>query len=210
MDALYEGTYQDEYGEEAIAIRSDGKDLWTTIRGVEFTSQNLYEFEELVPDSATAFSLKSYSATPEIRILTGYRMEVDIPVTVVTNLGEEEGIVHVTVTGNDKDPQSEVRVRDMTFPNPIPDFEGLYEHLKMPAGWYLKACITCAYSDYNPVGNDSFGGMLCFRNAKAAYRQVDSKHALFDLMRPRQHESVQETWWCPDYEHRIPGSGYRG
>jgi hypothetical protein len=51
--------------------------------------------------------------------------------------------------------------------------------------------------------------MLCFRGCKAEYRQVKSKGDLFRIM-DKLTGQVQETWLCPEYEHRAPGTGYRG
>jgi uncharacterized protein DUF6304 len=48
----------------------------------------------------------------------------------------------------------------------------------LPNGTYIKSCINCGLSDYWPGGNPSFGGLLCFRDSKADYRQVKSKSDL--------------------------------
>ena len=80
---------------------------------------------------------------------------------------------------------------------------------QLPAGSYLRACITCAYSDYSPGGNGLFGGLACFRGHKAEYLAVRSKRDLLDIWDKRTG-FVQETYLCPEFDRRQPGSGYRG
>jgi hypothetical protein len=46
---------------------------------------------------------------------------------------------------------------------------------QLPEGVYIKACINCLYSDYNPYGHGLFGCMMCFRNLKAEYLKVTTK-----------------------------------
>jgi hypothetical protein len=78
----------------------------------------------------------------------------------------------------------------------------------LPQGTYLKACISCAHSDYSPYGHGLFGGMACFRNLKEQYSQVKDKFDLFPIL--DQAEVVQETYLCPEFEKRQPNTGYRG
>jgi hypothetical protein len=80
---------------------------------------------------------------------------------------------------------------------------------QLPEGHYLRACIGCGLSDYSPVGHGLFGGLACFRATKAAYRAVSTKHDLFAIWDSRA-ELVQETYVCPEFEPRRPGTGYRG
>ena len=80
---------------------------------------------------------------------------------------------------------------------------------QMPANTYLKACITCAFSDYSPDGSGSFGTLACFRGNKTGYRTVTGKKELFGIWHTMT-EVVQETYPCPEFERRLPGTGYRG
>jgi hypothetical protein len=73
----------------------------------------------------------------------------------------------------------------------------------------LVACITCQFSDYHPVGHGLFGGLACFRDAKAEYLSVSDKQGLFAIW-DRRSALVQETFVCAEFEPRPPGSGYRG
>jgi hypothetical protein len=76
-------------------------------------------------------------------------------------------------------------------------------------GVFIKACINCLYSDYSPSGHGLFGCMLCFRNLKAEYLKVKTKQDFWSV-HGRQDRFVQETYLCPEFERRIPGTGYRG
>ena len=70
----------------------------------------------------------------------------------------------------------------------------------LPQGAYLKACISCAHSDYPPYGYGLFGGMACFRNLKDQHSQVKDNFDLFLIL--DQAEVVQETYLCPEFEER--------
>jgi hypothetical protein len=83
---------------------------------------------------------------------------------------------------------------------------------KLPRAARMKACISCAWSDYNPAGNGFMAGLACFRDTKDRYLQVDGKHGptgIFALWQDLT-EFVQETWLCPEFEHRGRHGGYRG
>jgi hypothetical protein len=79
---------------------------------------------------------------------------------------------------------------------------------QLPEGTFLKACITCAFSDYSPAGHGLFGGLACFRDNKIGYKLVKSKSDLFRIWDTKS-EFVQETYVCPEFERRAPHAGYR-
>ena len=79
----------------------------------------------------------------------------------------------------------------------------------LPDGIYIKSCYTCAFSDYHPAGYGAFGCLACFRNNKQEYLSVKNKIELMNIFN-KNAESVQETYLCPEYEKRVPGTGYRG
>jgi hypothetical protein len=80
---------------------------------------------------------------------------------------------------------------------------------QLPDGNYLRACITCAFSDYNPGGHGLFGGLACFRGNKSQYLAVKNKQDLFAIW-DTMTEFVQETYLCPEFQLRHRGTGYRG
>ncbi len=54
-----------------------------------------------------------------------------------------------------------------------------------------------------------FGCMACFRDNKENYLQVSSKADIFRIW-DTLTEYVQETYLCPEFQRRRPGTGYRG
>lgn len=80
---------------------------------------------------------------------------------------------------------------------------------QLAEGVSLRACITCAFSDYSPAGAGLFGTMACFRGSKDAYRAVRTKWDLFRLL-PESSGWVQETFLCDQYGRRASNTGYRG
>jgi hypothetical protein len=90
------------------------------------------------------------------------------------------------------------------FEHELLDLQG-----QLPTGSYLRACISCAFSDYSPYGSPMFGGLACFRDNKAAYRAVKTKGDLFSVW-DTMTEFVQETYVCPEFERFIKETGYRG
>lgn len=69
--------------------------------------------------------------------------------------------------------------------------------------------MSCAFSDYHPVGNGLFGCLACFRDNKQQYLAAQDKYALMNLW-DTHTEYVQETYHCDEFEKRKPGTGYRG
>ena len=83
--------------------------------------------------------------------------------------------------------------------------------LALPSNTYMKSCVNCAFSDYSVYGHGYFGGMLCFRHQKSKYLAVESKEEYMDVMDAHDlTEVVIETYLCPEFERRAPGTGYRG
>jgi hypothetical protein len=77
---------------------------------------------------------------------------------------------------------------------------------KLAPGVRLRACITCLYGDYSPDGH-GLTGMRCHRDAKEQYLTVQSAEDYWDVP---VTEEVLETYLCPEYQRRVPGTGHRG
>jgi hypothetical protein len=80
---------------------------------------------------------------------------------------------------------------------------------ELPDHMLLKCCWGCAFSDYSPLGNDVFGSLACFRDNKRIYLAVHGKEQLLAIWETRT-EMVEETYLCPEFAPRVPGTGYRG
>ena len=210
----YPALFRDRHGEEATTIENDGKLLRMVVRGIEFVGSS---FDLLRPECGPEAAKLAYFEL-ERGVLTACVFEWRM-VTVVQH-GEKR---HAELSGwielgSPKPGLGGVDVRLTLMHEGIVysssgiagDFEGelIGIQRQLPAGVYMKTCINCAYSDYSPYGQQTFGDMMCFRNMKAQYSRVASKHDFLQLGPPK--EDVQETYVCPEFERRQPGTGYRG
>lgn len=96
------------------------------------------------------------------------------------------------------------------------DFETLFEKLtcQLKRQYYFQNCYGCLYSDYSVYGHSEFGTMLCYKNVKEQYLDVNNKKDYIEL-ESSYDQIVQETFCCPDFKKRIKvdpvhGTGYRG
>lgn len=214
----YPATYSDFRGTESTVLTNDGDLLRLTVRGVELSGpafDSLYPPPDATPEQLGQFTLCQGS-------LCACRIECRMPVPVEENGRIVEGFLNVDLTlgnptangGTDRD---ELRIaleyagRRIAGTGTSGWFEDelLDIQKQLPAGVHMKACINCLYSDYSPAGHGSFGGMMCFRNLKADYLKVKSKAEFWPVLH-RCDRIVQETYLCPEFERRVPGTGYRG
>ena len=218
MLVSYPARYSDRSGEELTLIRNDGKRLSVTIRGVEFRGG---DFDALEPSGGTDPGMLS-SFTLQQNALCSCVIDAQISVPIVTPHGVTEGVLAAHLELGDPAPNGGIDRESLSLRLGLGDrvltsrgWSGWFEdelldlQKQMPEGTYLKACITCAFSDYSPLGHGLFGGLACFRGNKAGYRSVRTKRDLFEVW-GTMTEFVQETFLCPEYERRAPGTGYRG
>lgn len=221
MIAQYPAIYEDAHGAEQATIENDGKLLRMVIRGVEFQSTEFDDFEPTLERTDPRLAWFAF----DHGYLCSYRLECTMSLPVVVGheiigarllaqleLGEprpggnrglaREGL-RLCLTIGDTSFWSSGTSRGY-FDNELDDIQRA-----LPDNVYLKACINCAFSDYSPFGNGMFGCMACFRDNKAAYRQVTDQRGLFAIWDTRT-DFVQETYLCPEFERRQPRTGYRG
>ncbi len=207
------GTFRDKCGLEKIDIQSSGTSLSVVIRNIEFTGPS---FDSLTPSRETNLFELCHGD------LCDFEMKIVIPVKLMTPRGTVDvGISVVFALGaansygnptsffvNLSLSQPEFKLRSG---NDSGDFEGAMLSLasQLPAGFQLQTCVTCGLSDYSPAGNGCFGSLACFRDVPDEYRKVNSKSDIFALW-DRLTEYVQETHYCPQFESRPKGAGYRG
>lgn len=214
----YPATYIDARGQEAVSIANDGETLRVTIRGVNFAGR---DFDSLEPTSdATPVQLAQFSLCHGE--LCSCRLEWLQPVPVFNRGRRADGVLRIELTLGDPAPKGgldrvELRIaleydggrfagtgRSGWFEDELLEVQA-----QLPDGVYFLACINCLYSDYSPAGHGLFGSMMCYRNVKAEYLKVKSK-ADFWKVHGRLDRHVQETYLCPEFERRVPGTGYRG
>jgi hypothetical protein len=80
--------------------------------------------------------------------------------------------------------QLEVKEERFAIIDTFTDFENIILALQnsLPKDYQIETCFFCRFSGYNPVGNDNFSKLVCFRNCKNAFININSKHPLIDLM----------------------------
>jgi len=207
MNATYSTKYRDEQGEETTSIHNDGSVLTMIVRGVKFESSFFYDFESVdlpgnyaLPPCVLTCVIPVPIHTSSGRIIT--------PLTVVVN----SGIPEPRRRGKYDALKLQLEIENRLFYSRSPGgwFEEALNALQqqLEVGTYIECCLNCAFSDYSPYGNGGFGGLACFRDNKTEYLKVHGKSifAIWDTLT----EFVQETYLCPQFEKRKPGTGYRG
>jgi len=217
----FPGTYEDQRGIEALewqivpsqlgSIR--GYQIHTSIRGVAVWG---YEFDALSPDEPLSedprpLHLNSngdvfecvLTGTPPVPVeLDGHRRESAITFSLDLRPSPERPPtdpknLHLSIVLDG----ARYEVTDDWFEDVL-----LRLQAAMPSNARLVACITCLFSDYSPVGHGLMG-MTCHRDAKSQYLAVRTK---FEYFKVPVTEEVPEIYLCPEYERRVPGTGYRG
>ncbi|MFI0515183.1 hypothetical protein RKD19_001776 [Streptomyces canus] len=216
------GRYTDRHGSEDVVFESDGRKLIrTTIRGVRFESDSMDD-------------LGAVGGEPPERMFSFFDgglcsclLEWEVPVPVeVRGRGVRPGVLRCALRlGDPAGPGRGLDAETLTttllldgheFRNTEEqdDFERALQDIQrqLPRAARMKACIACAWSDYSPYGNGLMAGLACFRDIKDRYRRVEGKRGpgnIFDVWEDLT-EYVQETWLCPEFEHRGTHEGYRG
>lgn len=218
MKASYPAKYRDALGEEETIIHNDGKWLWMTLRGVEFRGKMLDDWEPTATPETERLThfflyrneLRSYALTFEMPIPVVKQSEI-LEGTLKIHL--ELGVPKANGAVDREDLQLELLVDGQAFQSC--GKHGWFEdeigeiQTALPEGAFIKSCFNCAFSDYCPAGYGLFGCMACFRNSKQEYLRLKGKVAYFKLS-DQIAEFVQETYLCPEFEKRVPGTGYRG
>jgi hypothetical protein len=218
MSARYAALYRDRHGDVVTTIHNDGKTLSMIARGVEFRGTDFDAFEPIEgtdPTRLTSFTLQH-------GCLCSCSIEAEMPPPLVLNGETLHGLLTMHLELGEPMPNGsldrEVLRLTLTLGESVyrsAGTSGWFEdelldiQKQLPDGVYLKACINCAFSDYSPVGHGLFGGLACFRDNKAGYLAVKGKDDLFRIWSTAT-EYVQETYLCPEFRRRVPGTGYRG
>ncbi len=217
MEWHYTTRYSDSRGIEIASLRNNGARLSLRLRGVTFCGR---DFDALEVDSCSApEALTSFDL--HFRALCNCTIECEIPILVVSENATNTCALEMRLElgkpiangGLDREVltlslHTEGQAYSSVGNSGYFEDELLSLQSSLPPGSYLKACISCAHSDYCQYGNCLFGGMACFRYMKEEYSQVRDKYDLLPIL--GKAEVVQETYLCPDFEKRLPNTGYRG
>lgn len=217
MTSAWPGFYTDSRDREAISIQAADTGLSVEIRGVVFTGP---DFDALEPpaglDVAAAFATDHGT-------LTDYELEWHMPVQVISAGAELTAILRCQLILSSPAAAGGRGVEELALSLAVPGGapvtttrpHGFLEDAladiqrQLPQDTLLKACISCAFSDYSPAGSGLSGTLACFRDNKAAYLEVSGKSELFQVW-DTLTEFVRETHLCPHYARRSAHAGYRG
>jgi hypothetical protein len=221
----YKGRYIDSHGSVPIELHNDFSQLSCVIddvrfSGDEFTSLRYYMSHGYTDEQLSRFSFYNEPnemlcdctfiiEVPQILIDLGSRNEIPVIADVTYVVGKARshdtgGIASEAVT--------------MTIPLDGTVYKGYGDsfeaamhmlHTQWEGRYIFKNCFGCAFSDYSPAGNSSFGTMMCFLAQKDKYLAIDSKDAFLEELTD-DYEIVQEIFWCKYFEIRRKGAGYRG
>lgn len=216
------GRYTDRHGPEDVVFETDGRDvIRTTIRGVVFEGDTMEDLGALSgepPEQAFSFFDGG---------LCSCLLEWEVPIPVeVKGSGVRPAVLHCALRlGSPAGPGKGLDAETLTtrlhldgydYVNAADqdDFEDALAEVQrqLPRAARLKACVSCAWSDYSPFGHGLMGGLACFRDVKDRYRLVDGKkgpRGIFTIW-DELTEFVQETWLCGEFEDRTGDWGYRG
>ncbi len=218
MKEQYQARFTDAHGTEKTTITNDGSTLRMVLRGVTFEDTLFDSFEPVNNADPSLLAQFDFSGNE----LCSCRIECEIPIPIVADGKESVGVLHCTIdlgapcgTGGFETEVLSIVLNYDGMQYPSRGTSGWFEdelldiQKTLPPRTFMKACINCLYSDYSPYGHSMFGCMMCFRNLKQEYLKVKSKDDFWSV-HDRYERSVQETYVCPEFERRIPGTGYRG
>ena len=216
---IYPAKYKDKYGTVETGIVNDGEELSIIIRDVEFIGSDFDSFESkggIPQDKLKDFTIDRNGW------LVDFTLECDIPIKIGKDDQTFSTILEMKLILGSPTPKGGVDKEDLRlklmfeydiiesggksgwFEDELLDIEK-----QLPDGYFLKCCFGCLFSDYSVYGHGLFGSMMCFRDIKDDYIKVKTKSEFMDIMH-KMTENVQETFLCPEFKKRVPGTGYRG
>ncbi|EZH73451.1 hypothetical protein ATO12_16045 [Aquimarina atlantica] len=212
-------TYQDKRGTEMIEIKSDGSEMFFTLRDIDFDGP---DFDQLTAEEIDNAKFDYEMFQDGSGDITNFKLTLIIPIQLfniktnkafVENLTAQIEVGEITtIKGLDHE------LNCLTLTTSFGEFkvekklEWMEDALillqnQLPENIYLKTCLSCKYSNYSPYGNGMFGNIYCFKKVKEKLKEVKGKHDLLDLWTREAVDkgdifSVQETFDCS--EHQLP------
>lgn len=194
----------DEFYMQIGAFKFSGSDLdsFELDNTNEFTEQELIDFGVVI-HRQNYNELKNYQLSlkiPQILIDMSSKKEIEVTMDVQLELKDNFEQATVSFQIDDEHYEGKHDFMELIFDEIQRQFNGKYR---------FKNCYGCLYADYSVYGQGLMSSVLCFKNQKEAYLQVQNKNEY--MMNLELHDSQQqEIYYCDEYEIRDKSVGYRG
>ncbi|NLU90945.1 DUF6304 family protein [Chitinophaga sp. Ak27] len=204
--------YTDSTGTVHTQFTSDGEMLRVPIRDINFTGRN---FDGLEKDDPA--QLPPGITLDPFQCVTNCTFQITIPIKM--RIAQATATAALTVklllrsgiqARYDQCSLTINALNTYTLRDGGGEFtmEGILSQLQklLPEDTAFQYCYYCAFSHYHPLGNDTFGGMNCYRHLKKEILRVNNKHDLMDLAEQHRHKisNTQETWHCNEFTEATP------
>lgn len=217
---IYHGKFSNKTGTYSVAVYNDYRNFYFQIGAFKFQGFDLDAFELCNPEDFTTTELEQFDlVTRQVREevyldLTQYQLSLQIPQILIDSQTEEEKevmmelhfeLMHqeeyalLTFQLDEKKYEAKHSLMELLLDDIQRQFEGNYR---------FKNCYGCLYGDYSVYGQGFMGPVLCFRNQKEAYLEVQNKSDYMKL--EKQDNTQQELFCCESYVCRDRVLGYRG
>ncbi|WP_353101693.1 DUF6304 family protein [Myroides odoratus] len=217
---IYHGKFSNKTGTYSVAVHNDYRNFYFQIGVFKFQGFDLDAFELCNPEDFTATQLEQFDlVTRQVREevyldLTQYQLSLQIPQILIDSQTQEEKEVmmelhfelmnqeeyaFLTFQLDDKKYEAKHSLMELLLDDIQRQFEGNYR---------FKNCYGCLYGDYSVYGQGFMGPVLCFKNQKKAYLEVQNKSDYMHL--EKQDTTQQELFCCESYACRDRVLGYRG
>ncbi|TWF41610.1 hypothetical protein FHW36_103414 [Chitinophaga polysaccharea] len=204
--------YTDSTGTVHTQFTSDGAMLRVPIRDITFTGSN---FDSLEKDDPAP--LPPGITLDPFQYVTNCTFQITIPIKM--RIAQATATAALTIrlllrsgiqARYDQCSLTIDGLNTYTLPDGGGEFtmEGILSQLQklLPQNAAFQCCYYCAFSHYHPLGNDTFGGMNCYRYLKKEILGVSNKHELMELahLHRQQIPNTQETWHCSEFTEATP------
>jgi len=235
---IFPAIYTDTEGSVQTEIINDSNEnghnyMSMTIDGIEFQGRSFDDFEILNINNYSKKQLERFTLNrvPYYKQpdkfsaeLCNCTLQFDIPVIIIDIKAKKEISKLLSVSLSLGKPASnggidyemanfQMTIENQTYKSQGDVFEDALDILKRELGNNLKFknCYGCLYSDFSPYGVGFFESLMCFKQQKQAYLDLNkdfSKRAFFEVIE-NGFIPVQETYCCEEFTIRDMGTGYR-
>lgn len=225
LNQIYSGTFSNKSGIFPIKMSNNFKELSfktgdLTWIGEDFDGFRMMDSEQISDDVLNKFDfqkIKIYNPENDdsfVLELINYKLAIQIPQIIIEIESKKERkiLLNFELELNKSNQESTIsfKIDEILFIATSDFLEGIFDKLQhqFKGRFRFKNCYGCTFGDYSVYGTGFIGPILCFKNQKQAYLNVQHKTEYMDL---EPWDSKQQEFFCCDnYEVRIESLGYRG